>query len=156
MCVLNNIDILESSASRENPNNKHMTNTRYSKKKKRKKVDCSILIGQKIWIIISESCIFQVVLIYIILLEILWKISSQYLNPNLNYELFLTHKWNLALQSNMAGTHNEMHKSTHSSKLLIKTILWNVKNVVFHHDITQATWGGCIFILYWNSTSDLY
>ena len=43
------------------------------------------------------------------------KLASQYDNPNLNYELDMTPKSNIAFQSNRTctSTQNEMHKSTH-------------------------------------------
>ncbi len=42
-----------------------------------------------------------------------------------------------------------MHKSTHGAvDYFIKTMLRNVKNALFLHDIAQATWGRCIFIAY--------
>ncbi len=50
---------------------------------------------------------------------------------------------------NRTCTRNEMHKSTHRVvDYFIKTMLRSVKNALFLHDIAQATWGRCIFIVY--------
>ncbi len=50
---------------------------------------------------------------------------------------------------NRTRTRSEMHKSTHRVvDYFIKTMLRNFKNALFLHDIAQATWGRCIFIIY--------
>ncbi len=50
---------------------------------------------------------------------------------------------------NRTRTRNKMHKSTHGVvDYFIKTMLSNVKNALFLHDIAQATWGRCILIVY--------
>ncbi len=74
------------------------------------KVDCRKLAGKRILVIISES-IFLVVLVYICVHDP-GKILSKYLKSKLDYEFDMTHKSNLALQSNMTNTHTEMHKTT--------------------------------------------
>ena len=58
----------------------------------------------------------------------------------MNYEIDMTRKSNLGWRSNMTSKHNEIRENNgaRSSKLLIKTMLRNVKNVLFAHDVSQA------------------
>ena len=46
-------------------------------------------------------------------------------------------------------THNDIRKSTHGIvDYFIKTMLRNVRNTFFSHDIGQASWKRCISIVY--------
>ena len=75
----------------------------------------------------------------------LGKISAQYLKLNLSYEFHNTCKSNLACNQKDTYTWN-VQEHTQGSKLLIKTMLRNVRNALFLHDIAHAIWEGCMFI----------